>query len=188
MCQFVMSRLKQLQKTAAVKEKEIRKIQSSLVDIYKEIKRLRTVEFMAKLPSIITPKVFVESYPAVDAIEGLYKKLTNWFYENYTNKGLLLSGIPSEGGMFICLDQTKPVESQLGVLDFAKYVDRFGIMDTSCGLTGSYYLYTAPKIKIVKHRGVHDIIKEFNSMYEALEYIYKYLPHKPLVEESEGLW
>lgn len=124
----------------------------------------------------------------MDYVEGLYKRIQEWFYTNYKDSGLTNNGgLLRNGGLCIRLVSKRPLEEQLGALDWGN-IDQFEIIERTLNYYGIYKL-VKPEVLGVEMRnpkldkdtkwvltkttyGSTNLLKEFSDLLSALQFIH----------------
>lgn len=170
-----------------VKERDM--LNEQILGCDQEVKNLRK-ELWSNIE--ITKDNYIELAACVDYVEGLYKRIQEWFYTNYKDFGLTNSGgLLRNGGLCIRLFHGRPLNDQLGALDWEDKVDQFEIIERTFGHYGVYELvkpevlddvgvwYQKPKLnkdtKWVLTKNTHgsaQLLKEFPDMLSALQDIH----------------
>ena len=125
---------------------------------------------------------------------GIYDEVTKYLY-TWSEKGVYHAGGHWESGQIavsIMLDQNKPLKDQQGIREWAphlKLADGVGwidIFESSLSEHGVYQL-RKEKGKLILEKTIYgrrEDLKEFRTMPQALEYIYKHHPYQWAGEED----
>lgn len=113
--------IKKLIEKHDILSKQSAKISSEVLNISKEIERLRTALLKEKDFSNITIEYYMKniSHPGC---QKAYSILRDWFSENWFGKGVYDGYGSLSGTVYISMSKSKPFEEQLGALEWEKFI------------------------------------------------------------------
>lgn len=163
-------------------------------------RRRKLVSASIEIPDPITPEWFM-SFSQWREIGGdVYGRLADWFDKTYADKGLGRDG-SWPGGQVVLelrLDQNKPFEDQLGLLDFWPhvrpgttddgdvycYVD---IMEYTLSQNNHYFMRANPeKTEIIVTSRYRQVLCKTGDIREAVRYVYDRLPYLKRSRQTPG--
>jgi hypothetical protein len=135
---------------------------------------------------VFTPKTYME-INASSRGEALYVACEK-FISTYYDKGVYAGGYYPATNQFalkVKFDQNRPLEHQLGILDFVEYLKPFegtkhiGVFEYTLSEDGVYCILVSDKTKLIKTTYGHDrTIRMFDTLLECLRYVYEYHPYE----------